>query len=105
MTYTLANLIEDLKKQNQDLPVILSQDEYPQCFKTLYVNQLHLQIADKDMQTVAQFLELSKMFPEKYKQIHLQKVIDNHLYRFYVSGIEEHYGSVYIVLEELDNDK
>lgn len=107
MTYTLNNLIKDLKEQNQDLPIILSHEEYPQCFKTLYINQLHLEITSHNMQSVGEFLKLAEQFSDLEKEvsnksIHLQKIFDNKVFRFYVSGLEEHYGNVYIKLEDID---
>ena len=100
MTYTLNNLIDDLEKQNQDLPVVISTSEHPFCFKTLYIDQIHLEITKNNTQSVKNFLILTKDFPVKDKQINIQKVLENHLFKFYLTGIREIEGKVYLMLDD-----
>ena len=116
MTYKLKHLIEDLEKQDQDKPVkigskdhpqgfeTLSQKGFPQYFETLYIDQTHIILNEHNAQSVKGLLELAKMFPKKGKNVFIRKIMDSILRTYSVIGLEEHHGSVYLMVnEELDD--
>lgn len=110
MKYTLNQFMADLRNINQDLPIILSQDESPQLFQSLYIDQVHLIIKEGIDTKVGDLLALAEYFVQVQKEndkvcderIFVTKIIDGEIFSMVVNGVSELYGNVYLVLDEED---
>lgn len=112
MKYTLANLIQNLKHIQQDLPIILTQSENPTIFQHKYQSKIYLEIestAEVKVKTVGELCYLAQQFartrlPDEKdflrKSVHVQRVENERPVDFIIGGLELVGDYVYLVLDE-----
>lgn len=112
MRYSLFNLIEDLERIDQTLPLVLTQSEHPIYFIHKYEDQVYIETkdsGDKNKQTVGNFLFIAKLFvqtenkmrPDQPRRIYILRIIDEKPVQFTVCGLKIICGYVYL---DLDNN-
>ena len=114
--YTLANLIQSLQYLQHDLPVVLSQSEYPVHFCHKH-DKIHLEIKNADispMMTVGQLRDLARDFATTRikdegcflrRSVNIIRVENGRTVNFAVKSLElvigqNDQGYVYLVLDE-----